>query len=378
MGLFDIPARAPGECIINIGSGEITDLYPFLIEVAVDTSRLEFTEAVLKFETRRDVDGTWIIHDDPRIRPWAPILIEAAFGDTTEEVMRGYIRQIDVEFPEEPGSATVTVTVQDDSLLLDRLHRTDTWGEEGARVSDADILERMLFEVNRSLANGVSDGQSDLILEQDETDASFLKKRAEANGYEYYFREGELYFGPRRLALTPQDPIMVYAGPSTNALSFSVKDDGHQPDGARFDIAAEEGEENAGEDLRPDLPLLGPEAASSVEQVDDRFVWRIQREGDTTEDSARARAQAKVNDASFKVKATGAVDGARYGHVMLVGKPVYVDGVGDRHAGKWYVDVVNHRFDLSGYRQEFEISRNAYGDNVPPGIGPNAGPLGGL
>ena len=66
----------------------------------------------------------------------------------------------------------------------------------------------------------------------------------------------------------------------------------------------------------------------------------------------------------MKVKATGALDGARYGHVLKVGLPVGVDGVGTRHSGTWYVDKVRHAFDLNGYRQEIELLRNAYGDNL--------------
>jgi hypothetical protein len=74
-GLFDQTERAPGECIVSIDEQEIADLYPFLIEVSVDTSREAAAEAMLKLETRRDVDGSWIVQDDARIRPWKRLKI---------------------------------------------------------------------------------------------------------------------------------------------------------------------------------------------------------------------------------------------------------------------------------------------------------------
>ncbi len=52
-----------------------------------------------------------------------------------------------------------------------------------------------------------------------------------------------------------------------------------------------------------------------------------------------------------------------------------VDGVGEWLAGVYYVDRVQHRFSMDGYRQSFTVLRNAYGDNVPAGASPLAGIL---
>jgi hypothetical protein len=50
--------------------------------------------------------------------------------------------------------------------------------------------------------------------------------------------------------------------------------------------------------------------------------------------------------------------------VLRVGAPVGVDGVGERYGGIYFVDTVNHVFDMDGYRQSFTLLRNAYGDNL--------------
>jgi phage protein D len=371
LDLFTSAKRAPGECLISIDGSEITDLYPFLMEVTVDASRTDAAEAVLKFETRRDVDGSWIVQDDDRIRPWKAIIIMAAFGEETEEVMRGYVREVQVELPEDAGGAQVTVTAQDESLLLDRTHKRRPWGAE-TPTTDMAIATAIIDEHDLTPEVPPGPGQSNLVVNQDETDVKFLKKRAEANGYELIFREGMVYFGPLRFGGDPQATIMVYAGPKTNCRTFNIVDDGHQPDRVTYEIAAETGAETETATLTPDLDPLGPEPATSEALLDDGFVWRVSREGVAESGQMRDTAQQKANEASLKVKAEGTLDGALYGHVLKVGLTVGVDGVGTRHSGTWYVNTVNHTFDIDGYRQDFALLRNTYGDNLATGSNPLA------
>lgn len=374
LDLFSTARRAAGECIVTIDNEEIVELYPFLMQVQVDTSREAAAEAVLKLETRRDVDGSWVVQDDERIRPWKAIKIEAAFGDETEEIMRGYIRSIQVEFPEDSGAAQVTITAQDESLELDREHKRRPWGAD-APTSDDLIATTIMGEHDLLPEGPPGAGQSNLTLNQDETDIKFLQKRAEANGYELIFREGLVYFGPWRLDGAAQSTIMVYAGSSTNCINFNVEDDGHKPDRVTYELAAETGAEVESGTVEPDLTLLGTEPASSDAALDDRFAWRVSREGLSDAGQMEDFAQQQANTMAMKIKGQGTLDGTLYGHVLKVGLTVAVDGVGERHSGIWYVDKVVHTFDIDGYKQDFELLRNAYGDNLPAGDNPLAAVL---
>ncbi len=369
MALLDflkIPIRAPAECIVRIDDEEITDLYPFIVEVSVDTSRVEAAEATLRFETRRDTDGGWLVQDDPRMSTWRRIRIEAAFGAHVEEVMRGYIREVRVDMPEDSGAAEVTVIAQDESIALDREHQRRSWGVD-APTSDGVIASTIIGdEHGLAFEEAPATGQGNLEnLNQDGTDVAFLQARAEANDYELISRAGAAYFGPMRLDGTPQETIFVYAGTSTNCMRVSIQDDGHRPDRVAYEVAPRTGSTTHSETVSPNLRLLGSEPASSESALDDRFVWRTSREGVSDPDRARDLAQQRANRESMKVKADGELDGARYGHVLKVGLTVALDGVGARHSGIWYVDRVTHVFDVNGYRQRFELLRNAYGDNVP-------------
>ena len=69
----------------------------------------------------------------------------------------------------------------------------------------------------------------------------------------------------------------------------------------------------------------------------------------------------------MRVHAEGEVDGTIYGHVIPVGMPVPVDGIGAFFGGVYYVDSVTHSFTLDGYTQSVKLLRNAYGDNIDGG-----------
>lgn len=377
MGLLDLFSdvnRAPAECIVEIDGEVIEDLYPSLVEVEVQTDRKDWTVATLVFETRRLEDGNWVVQDDERMTPWKTIKIEAAFGENTEEVMRGFIKEVTAEYPSDKGGARVTVTCQDHSLLLDRLQREERWGED-APTTDAQIATSIAQRNGLSILDVPGEGQTVQDLLQNSTDVRFLQERADANGYEIIFREGLMYFGEMRLEATAQANIKVYAGQDTNCISFSVREDGHQPDRVSYQVAAETGTDAPAVEVTPNLPLLGNTPANSENAGLDDFSWRMRREGVSDDTQASALAQRAANDASMRIKADGELDGSLYGHVLRTGEPVGVDGLGEKNNGLYYVDSVAHRFDMDGYRQSFQLSRNAYGDNLPEEDNPLAGIL---
>ena len=379
MGLLDLitPAlRAPADCVIRVDDDEIAELYPFLREVTAECSRDEASTARLVFETQRDEHGRWTVQDRGLLAPWKRIVIEAAFGQHTEELFRGFIREIVADYPNESGASTVTVECQDASLALDREHMRQAWGVD-APTTDGEIVTKIASRHRLTFASKPGPGLSNLTLYQNSTDIRFLRARAEANGYELYFRAGAIYFGPMQLDARPQHTIMVYAGLDTNCLSLSVTSDGHLPNKVAFDLAPGAGTEITRKKIVPQLVALGTEPADAGGDGLKDFTWLLSHEGSFDEDELTARAQGRVNEFALRVRAEGELDGTLYGHVLLPGLPVAVDGPGDWLGGVYYVDRVSHRFDLDGYRQQIRLLRNAYGDNLDagPGVGRLAGIL---
>ncbi|HEX3130751.1 MAG TPA: hypothetical protein VH394_25670 [Thermoanaerobaculia bacterium] len=374
LDLFSGAQREPAGCVVKVGVAqlEITDLYPFLTGVDIECSRTDAWTATLTFESRRDEQGKWAVQDSGVLAPWEPIVIEASFGSRSEEIFRGYIRDVSASYPEEAGAATVTVECQDDSIVLDRTHVRQSWGEAEAPTTDGLIFQQIVARNALIPSPESGQGLSGLHLFQDATDVSFLRDRAEANGYELIFSGGMVYFGPMRLSGEPQPTILVYAGRDTNCLRFDVRADGHRPEKVAYEVAATEGTGVQERTVEPDIPLLGTEPASGGGPGLPEYVWRLRRQGTIDEAELTARAQARANELSMRVQGDGELDGTLYGHVLQVGGLVPVDGVGDRLNGLYYVDSVSHHFSTEGYSQSFRVLRNAYGDNVP------SGPLGGL
>ncbi len=373
LDLFSDVKRQPAECVVELDNEEISDLYAALVEVVVEADRKKWTTATLILETRRLEDGSWTVQDDERVKPWVPVKISAVFGDETEEVMRGFVREVKADYPAEKGTAKVTVICQDESLKLDRLHVEQPWGEDGP-ITDGQIASQVMQRHGLQPEGTPGEGQTVQELNQNSTDIRFLKKRADANGYEIIFHEGSVHFGDMRLDAETQSTILVYAGSSTNCISFNIQDDGNQPDQVAYQVAADVGTDSPPVEVTSNLRVLGNEPAGGASGLDD-FTWRPQRQGINDDAQLSAVAQQAANDAAMRIKVDGELDGSLYGHVLRTGEPVGVDGLGERYSGTYYVDSANHKFDVSGYKVTFKLLRNAYGDDLADSSNPLAGIL---
>jgi hypothetical protein len=358
--------RQPASCVVQVGAAldGLGDVARLAKSFEIRLDRSEAGTGTLVFEDRRKEDGQWIVADSGLFTRWQPIRLSADFGTYREEIFRGYMTSLRPSYPPNGGEATFEVQVQDDGSLLDREHIRRTWGEQ-APESDRTILESLISPRGFSVDSESGDGRSSRSLAQDATPIRFLRDRAKANGYELIFDQGTVYFGPPRLSGDPMPAIMIYAGPATNCLSFAVEDDAMKPDQVRYDLApADQGATPETETLGPDDPTLGSSAAASEgANLSAPFIWRLSREGDEPRDDTKARAQALANVNAMKLKATGEVDGSLYGHVLKPGHLVKVDGAGGRYGGTYYIDKVTHGFTPEGYKQHFELLRNATGED---------------
>lgn len=376
--LLDPGFRQAASLVIEVGADRrnIEDLADLVSAVEVTTGRNEAASGSLIIDDRRNSDGTWMAADSGYFRRSEPICLSADFQTHTEEIFRGYVIELKPEMPANGGEAKLVLEFQDNGVALNREHMRRVWGDD-APVSDLNILRELVDPLNLDVDLASGEGQSARALSMDGTPIQFLRQRATANGYELYFTENSVYFGPMRLEGDAQATILVYAGSGTNCLSFSISDDAQKPDAVGFEIAPrEEGADPVVEIVTPDLPLLGTDAAAiEGANLGTPSIWRISREGDEPEESTRARAQAAANENSFKIRATGELDGTLYGHVLKHGRLVRVDGTGTRNGGLYYVDTVTHAFTPDGYRQRFELIRNATGDSDSLGAPPISGAL---
>ncbi|PTX56106.1 hypothetical protein C8N43_0757 [Litoreibacter ponti] len=359
------------EVLVGDAKKDIGTLSDLVSSIEVSASRTEASAATLTIDDRRDTNGDFMAADSGLFARWEKIIINADFQTHIEEVFRGYITELKPTYPQNGGEAKLVIECLDDSAALSREHQRTPWGDETAPMTDRAILEALVAPLSLTVIAG-PDGAKSRGLVQDATAITFLRERAKANGFELIFDRGEVYFGPKRLEADPQTKIMVYAGDATNCLNFAVTDEANKPDIVAWEKApATEDDEPITGEAYADLPLLGKfPAASEGAGLGTPAIARIKGEGDETVDEIEARAQGMVNEASFRIKASGELDGTLYGHVLRAGAPVTVDGVGSRNGGVYYVDTVTHQFNPDGYRQQFQLIRNAVGETDAVGSAP--------
>ncbi len=353
--------RLPVECLIEVDNEEITEFYPFLQEVRVDMTRRAAATASIVIDSIRRETGEWTVQDSDVFLPWKELKITAEFGDYSQEILRGYIKEVKVEYPDNMNQAKVTITGQDESLILDRVHVREALSTGEEPVTDGDVA-RSIAQDN-GLDVDAEDGLTNTTLNHTGTPIRLLQQRAEANGFELYVRESTLYFKPPQLEGTPQPTIMVYAGNSTNCYSFSATFDGHKPDNVTV-MRAATGTDVQENTVQSDLTLLGTTPATSENMGLEPFTWIMEQPNGATEEEIAARALSSVNENAWKIVSEGQLDGSLYGHVLLTYETVAVDGVGEIYGGLYYVDEVHHNFAMRGYRQQFKLLRNAIGDDT--------------
>jgi phage protein D len=274
--------------------------------------------------------------------------------------MTGYIKNVNGNYPADMSKAGLVVTGQDETLLLDREYSLKTWSTEDNPLPDDQIIQQIGSQAGFKVQ--AQPGISSTSLYQNDTDIRFIKKRSEANGFEFYIRNGLLYFGPINLNGQPQSTILVYAGQATSCINFSFNYDGHLPDQAHGMRAVDTGTGQQEVTISPNLTVLGQKPAASNSMGLRPFVWTMQTPQGSNFSEVQARAQAKANENSFKIVAEGELDGALYRHVLLTYNTVMVDGLGKLNSGLYYVDKVTHVFSQDGYRQKFRLLRNATGE----------------
>jgi len=374
--LLDPPLREPASCLMELGEGLENPgaLNGLVKSIEIITSRTEAAAATIIFEDRRAEDGNFLVADSGLFFRWQPIRLTADFVSHQEEILRGYITGIKPNFPASGGEVTLELSVLDESAVLDREHLRTVWGAD-TEISDLAILSQLLSPSAISADPASAEGQATRSLTQDGTALSFLRERAKANGYELLFTPGQVYFGPKRLEGEAQAPITVYAGRATNCLSFNVDDDGMKPDAVTYEVAPrDQGATPEIQTVTSAVTSLGASPASDEGAgLSTPYTVRVTRQGDEPPEATAARAQGMADDAAFKLKATGELDGALYGHVLQPGLLVPVDGTGGRYGGLYYTDKVTHRFTEEGYRQNFELMRNATGEDG--GLAAANGPL---
>ena len=369
--------RQPASCIVKIDNKASTWLYPYIESVDVTNKRQGTGTAKIICKSIVGPDGAWEVTDNDKVEENKPISIEVKFGpQSTLPLFTGKIQKITPNFSSMSDEITVTIDCQDLSIDLDRQHKRVSW-QEDEKMSDTRFLKEALKQ-NKSLTSkslklhrDTDDGEMPFPKNSNETNINFILKRAKENAYDCYIIDDELYFGPPRLksSPSPEKKIYVRAGRLTNTTNFQIKHDPHVADEVEFVVLNDKGTDIEVITLKSKFTQLGTISSKRKKSNSSKNKWAAKTNSTPTKAKVQALNQAKINQESFNITATGKLDGSLFGDVLHVGRTISVVGAGLSYDGIHYVDAVTHNFTSAGYIQNFALIRNGLG----PGRGETLG-----
>ena len=79
---------------------------------------------------------------------------------------------------------------------------------------------------------------------------------------------------------------------------------------------------------------------------------------------AQKRSEGALNEAEWFIKASCSTSFDRVCHVFHAHTLVLLQGAGSRHSGKYVISGVTHTIDVSSYKMQLELMRNAWDEPV--------------
>ncbi|MGE2722338.1 hypothetical protein [Mycolicibacterium celeriflavum] len=357
-----IPTPLPPNYTHRLISVDVTesDQQPSVFTLTFDAGRSR-TEGLL------DAPG---VRDAP-FGPSARVVVLVILGASASVLLDGIVTDVRLTPGASPGAATLAVTGEDVSYLIDRVEHTD----QHPALDDATQVRKVLMPY---LSYGIkplvlpaptmdTPLPADRIPSQQQSDLAYIEELASRHGYAAYMVPGPVpgistfYWGPPIRVGTPQPALSVNLGVETNISGLTFGSVASLP----IDVIGEVLDRRTGEPGRVDV-RAGTRPPLAVRPV--RATGRRQRlVSDPTSDliAAWARAQAQLDRNEDAVTATGTIDGARYQHVLRPRGLVGVRGAGWTYDGLWYVQEVAHHLTRGSYQQDVTLRREGHGSTVP-------------
>lgn len=312
---------------------------------------------------------------NPLLRPFNRVVLIATFNAMPRVLMDGVITQQQLSPSNEPGQATLSLTGEDLSLMLDMEERS----AEHPAQDETVIANKILLSYGQYglIPLVIPPPALDVPLPVERTpvqqvsDLAYLREMAGRYGYVFYITPGPVpmsntaYWGPPMRAGLPQRALSFNMGPETNVEQISFRYDGLAPSMSEGRVQ----DRTSNQTLPVVTPLSTrlPLSTQPAWLVNQPNVRRTQfRDSGVNAAQAFARAQGETDASMDQVlMADGELDALKYGDLLTPRALVGVRGVGYQHDGLYYVKSVTHRVRPGDYRQSFSLAREGQGATTP-------------
>lgn len=309
------------------------------------------------------------------LQPFHRVILLVTVGAVPRVLMDGFITQRELAPGSSPGAATLQITGEDVSVMMD----LDERSVEHPGQSEMVIANKILLSYARyGIAPIVMPPKTAEVPSpvertpvQQASDRRFLQEMAARAGHVFFVTPGpapglnRAYWGPPPRLGVPQPALSVNLGPESNTESIRFSHSALNalaPGGQVQDRLT-----NQSFPLPPLPSSRAPLASRPPLVAQGGNVRRtLLRESGLSAAQALGRAQGMADASSDDaLTADGELDAMRYGSVLQARGLVGLRGAGHSHDGLYYVKSVTHTLRGGEYRQRFTLTREGLGSTVP-------------
>lgn len=310
---------------------------------------------------------------NPLLRPFNRMILIVLFGPIPQVLMDGIITTHQFSPGNQPGSATLTLTGEDVSVMMDlKKKRTNYMAMSEPLIALSIIASYGQYGLVPMVIPPKALDQP-LPIErtpvQQSTDLEHLRHMGERFGHVFYVEAGPApgintaYWGPPKRIGLPQRALTVGAGPECNVENINFAYNGLAA--TRVDDVIQDKRLNASVPVMTLASTRLPPLA--VPGLSPPMRTTLLDKGSGL-DFAQAYARAQgVTDKSVDNVATaqGELDALRYGGMLRPRGLVGLRGAGFTHDGMYYVKSVSHSISKGQYKQRFSLAREGTGALLP-------------
>jgi hypothetical protein len=329
-------------------------------------------QLTFKLSTRSPLHMLFLVSAGAPI-PLVRVVIVVTVNGTPEVLMDGVMTNHQITAGGEGGEATLTVTGEDLSRVMDYIDFSGVpYPAMPPEVRVLAILAKYaIFGVIPMVIPSVLVDVPipvDRIPLQQGKDLAYIRGLADEVGYVFYVDPGPApgtstaYWGPELKVGAPQPALNVDMDVYTNVASFSPS---FASDSRMFPVILIQNQATKAPipipvpDITPLSPPLG-----AIEPVKTGIEY-IEGTAKLSPIRAAAIGLAKAAKGADAVSATGTLDVLRYGRILKARKLVGVRGAGPAFDGLYYVKSVSHELKRGSYKQNFTLTRNGLVSTLP-------------
>lgn len=308
------------------------------------------------------------------LRPGSRVILMITFSAVPQVLMDGIISDQQFSPGTRPGEATLTITGEDVSIMMDMEEKNVEYPAQPETVIALSIIAS--YARYGFIPNVIPPPSVDIPLPiertpvQQGTDLEYLQEMAARFGYVFYITPGPApmtntaYWGPPVRVGVPQKAISINMGPDSNADIPSF----------HYNSLATEFMEGQVQDRTSNQAMPVQTFASTRTPLVSQPAWATQtnvrkrqlRHSGLNTTQAFARAQAATDASTDRtVEVEGTLDAARYEALLQPRGLVGLRGAGYTHDGTYYVKSVTHVISQGSYTQNFTLTREGLGAISP-------------